>query len=50
MLFFAILLIGGLSRALLVAWQFDRVMEASVWPSIFFHGLRVDVIMADPGR
>jgi phosphoglycerol transferase MdoB-like AlkP superfamily enzyme len=46
MLFFAILLIGGLSRALLVAWQFDRVIETSVWPSIFFHGLRVDLIMA----
>src|SRR5664279_4762621 len=46
MLFLAILLIGGLSRALLVVWQFDRVMGTSVWPSIFLHGLRVDLIMA----
>jgi len=46
MLFFAILLIGSLSRTLLVAWQFDRVTETSVWPSIFLHGLRVDLIMA----
>jgi phosphoglycerol transferase MdoB-like AlkP superfamily enzyme len=46
MLFFAILLIGGLSRALLVAWQLDRVIETSVWPSVFLHGLRVDLIMA----
>lgn len=46
MLFFAILLVGSLSRALLVAWQFDRVAETSVWPSIFLHGLRADLIMA----
>ncbi|MDO6825041.1 LTA synthase family protein [Marinobacter sp. 1_MG-2023] len=46
MLFLAILLIGGLSRFLLVAWQFDRVAETSVWPDIFLHGLRVDLIMA----
>ncbi|SOB75481.1 Phosphoglycerol transferase MdoB [Marinobacter sp. LV10R510-11A] len=46
MLFLAILVIGSLSRALLVAWQFDRVAETSVWPSIFLHGLRVDLIMA----
>jgi len=46
MLFFAILIIGGLSRVLLVAWQFDRVVETSVWPDIFLHGLRVDLIMA----
>ncbi|WP_227715032.1 LTA synthase family protein [Marinobacter sp. DY40_1A1] len=46
MLFFKILLIGSLSRALLVAWQFDRVVETSVWPGIFLHGLRADLIMA----
>jgi phosphoglycerol transferase MdoB-like AlkP superfamily enzyme len=46
MLFIAILLIGSLSRTLLVAWQFDRVAETSVWPSIFLHGLRVDLIIA----
>ncbi len=46
MLFCAILLIGGLSRTLLVAWQFDRVEGASVWPGIFLHGLRVDLIIA----
>ncbi|WP_254774080.1 hypothetical protein [Marinobacter sp. AC-23] len=46
MLFFAILLVGSLSRAMLVAWQFDRVADTSVWPSIFLHGLRVDLIMA----
>ena len=46
MLFCTILLIGGLSRALLVAWQFDRVESTSVWPDIFLHGLRVDLIMA----
>ncbi|MDN6320891.1 MAG: LTA synthase family protein [Marinobacter sp.] len=46
MLFVAILIIGSLSRAFLVAWQFDRVAETSVWPSIFIHGLRVDLIMA----
>lgn len=46
MLFVAILIIGSLSRALLVAWQFDRVAQTSVWPSIFIHGLRVDLIIA----
>lgn len=46
MLFCAILLIGTLSRMLLVAWQFDRVADTSVWPSIFLHGLRVDLILA----
>jgi len=46
MLFCTILLIGGLSRSLLVAWQFDRVETTSVWPGIFLHGLRVDLIMA----
>ncbi len=46
MLFCGILLIGGLSRMLLVAWQFDRVVGTSVWPGIFLHGLRVDLIMA----
>ena len=46
MLFCTILLIGGLSRSLLVAWQFDRVETTSVWPDIFLHGLRVDLIMA----
>ena len=46
MLSLAILLIGGLSRALLVAWQFDRVKGTSVWPGIFLPGLRVDLIMA----
>src|SRR5690554_189713 len=46
MLFSAILFIGGVSRALLVVWQFGRVAETSVWPSIFLHGLRVDAIVA----
>lgn len=46
MLSCAILLIGSLSRVLLVAWQYDRVTETSVWPGIFLHGLRVDLIMA----
>ncbi|MCK0164193.1 LTA synthase family protein [Marinobacter sp. S6332] len=46
MLFFAILLIGSLSRTLLVAWQFHRVTETTVWPDIFLHGLRADLIMA----
>lgn len=46
MLFFTILVIGGISRILLVIWQFDRVTATSVWPSIFVHGLRVDLIMA----
>jgi len=46
MLTLAILLIGSLSRALLVAWQFDRVVETSVWPGIFLQGLRVDLIIA----
>jgi len=46
MLFFTILLIGSLSRTLLVAWQFDRVAETSVWPGIFLHGVRADLIMA----
>lgn len=46
MLFSAILIIGGVSRALLVVWQFGRVAETSVWPSIFLHGLRVDAIVA----
>ncbi len=46
MLFCSVLIIGGLSRALLVAWQFDRVQPTPVWPDIFLHGLRVDLIMA----
>ncbi|WP_247064855.1 LTA synthase family protein [Marinobacter sp. S0848L] len=46
MLFVAILLIGSLSRTLLVAWQFDRVAATSIWPGIFLHGLRVDLIIA----
>jgi phosphoglycerol transferase MdoB-like AlkP superfamily enzyme len=46
MLFCTILLIGGLSRAVLVMWQFDRVEATPVWPDIFLHGLRVDLIMA----
>ncbi|WP_417522308.1 LTA synthase family protein [Marinobacter sp.] len=45
-LFISILVIGGLSRMLLVAWQLDRVIETPVWPSIFIVGLRVDLIMA----
>lgn len=46
LLFCAILIIGGIFRVLLVAWQFDRVFETIAWPSIFIHGLRVDLIMA----
>ncbi|WP_304100664.1 LTA synthase family protein [Marinobacter antarcticus] len=46
MLFVAILIVGSLSRALLVAWQFDRVAETPVWPGIFLQGLRVDMIIA----
>lgn len=46
MLMCTILLVGGLSRALLVLWQFDRVAATPVWPDIFLHGLRVDLIMA----
>ena len=46
MLFCSVLIIGGLSRALLVAWQFDRVQPTPVWPDIFLHGLRVDLIIA----
>lgn len=45
-LFFTILVIGSLSRMLLVAWQIDRVAATSAWPDIFLHGLRVDLIMA----
>lgn len=46
MLACAILLLGGISRALLVVWQLGRVAETPVWPSIFLHGLRVDTIVA----
>lgn len=46
MLFSTILVIGSLSRILLVIWQFDRVEATAVWPGIFLHGLRVDLIMA----
>ncbi len=46
MLFVTILFLGSLSRVLLVAWQFDRVSATPVWPDIFLHGLRVDLIMA----
>jgi phosphoglycerol transferase MdoB-like AlkP superfamily enzyme len=46
MLTSTILLLGGLSRVLLVLWQFDRVAVTPVWPDIFLHGLRVDLIMA----
>ncbi len=45
-LFCSILIIGGLSRAMLVFWQLDRVAATPVWPDIFLHGLRVDLIMA----
>lgn len=45
-LFSLVLLLAGLARALLVAWQVDRVMDAGIWPTIFLHGLRVDLILA----
>ena len=44
--FCSVLLVGSLSRCLLVLWQFDRVSESGVFPSIFLHGLRVDLILA----
>ncbi|WP_166263916.1 LTA synthase family protein [Marinobacter caseinilyticus] len=40
------LLVLGLSRGLLVMWQLGRVAPTEVWPSIFLHGLRVDIIQA----
>lgn len=45
-LFCLILLIEGISRAALVFWQWDRVADTGIFPSIFLHGLRVDVIQA----
>ena len=44
--FCSVLLVGSLSRCLLVLWQFDRVSESGVFSSIFLHGLRVDLILA----
>lgn len=45
-LFALVVLLAGLARALLVAWQIDRVMDSGIWPAIFLHGLRVDLILA----
>ncbi len=45
-LFLMVLVVSGVSRTLLVAWQLDRVSATEVWPTIFLHGLRVDAILA----
>ncbi len=45
-LFFLVLLVAGLARALLVAWQLERVADTGMLPMIFLHGLRVDLILA----
>lgn len=45
-LFLMVLLVSGVSRTLLVAWQLERVAATEVWPTIFLHGLRVDAILA----
>jgi phosphoglycerol transferase MdoB-like AlkP superfamily enzyme len=41
-----VLLIGSLSRVLLVLWQFARVAETGILLEVFLQGLRVDLILA----
>ncbi|WP_322003485.1 LTA synthase family protein [Marinobacter alexandrii] len=45
-LFCSVVLIGSLSRLLLVLWQLDRVWETGILPTVFLQGLRVDLILA----
>ncbi|WP_202980248.1 LTA synthase family protein [Marinobacter fonticola] len=46
MLFCAILLIGSLSRLLLVIWKADRFADTGIGATLFLQGLRVDAIAA----
>ena len=45
-LFCSVVLIGSLSRLMLVLWQLDRVWETGILPTVFLQGLRVDLILA----
>ncbi len=45
-LFCSVVLIGSLSRLLLVLWQLDRVSETDILSTVFLQGLRVDLILA----
>jgi phosphoglycerol transferase MdoB-like AlkP superfamily enzyme len=45
-LFALVLVITGVSRCLLVAWQADRVMDTGIGAEIFIQGLRADAILA----
>jgi phosphoglycerol transferase MdoB-like AlkP superfamily enzyme len=40
----AALFLMSISRILLVWWQYQRVSSGGIFPAIFFHGMRADVI------